>query len=715
MALKRPAASSTTPTTTERHADLVALGKDSYVSQSGMSKLLAVIEKHGVPEAYSRASQYRARKSVCATETPYGRLVEPKTVTLRIKQDDDTFKNEELTIGVQNPLAWVWYNCKHSKHYGALIERAFERHSCSPEKPWRIMLYLDGVDPSDGLSKSHTRSFYIFYWIFLEFDSDALCHEELWGVPCILRTDKIKNLEHGLPELATLILDQFFGHEHNIMTTGVNVQVNGRRYKIFARWGGTIADEPAMKELTSCKGHAGIKCCFYCQNCTLARQPGGHGDDALPFHLFSDFCVTIAEFNIKKFLAHTDESIRNHVQRLHGLKGTMTDAMYSEREIVYGFNYNQRSVILNERYAYNVISGSMIDWAHTWVSDGLADTEWGTCMKKVNAAHPQLTTYTEFGKYALSFTTPIGRPLPKHLFDPLRCKNYIKKGSFAAIASEFLTLAPIIKRYLSRVVVHRGQCMDHVLSMRAVLDVLELLQASKNPGIVDPLALFEAIQKHLILYSRAYGAESVRPKHHYSLHVPKLLADFNFLFNTMTHERKHRTAKKYTVNRKITKSFELGTLEDVTCHGLWELSLDFSQADSVSEPKGSILPALRECFPGIDDAAMTLHRGITIHGGKANPGDVVSYSFEGRMCVGKLWVVVGVLRKSETLLMAVVSVWQECNPRDVGEDPEDTSCRTYQVHSRKVKISCDELNTVFTYRMSDDGCLCTLLVPWECR
>ena len=51
--------------------------------------------------------------------------------------------------------------------------------------------------------------------------------------------------------------------EREGMTMGVSVVVNGRRCKIFARWGGAISDEPATKDLLDCKGHAGIRCCFY--------------------------------------------------------------------------------------------------------------------------------------------------------------------------------------------------------------------------------------------------------------------------------------------------------------------------------------------------------------------------------------------------------------------------------------------------------------------
>ena len=56
--------------TQSRHAKLVSMGKSSYVSQRGLEKLCTTIDEEGVPTAFSRSTQLRARKTVCATRTP---------------------------------------------------------------------------------------------------------------------------------------------------------------------------------------------------------------------------------------------------------------------------------------------------------------------------------------------------------------------------------------------------------------------------------------------------------------------------------------------------------------------------------------------------------------------------------------------------------------------------------------------------------------------
>ena len=60
---------------------LASLGREAYVSKSGIEKLFKGIHRDGLPDAYDRSAQYRARKGLCSTETPYGRLVNTTTLT----------------------------------------------------------------------------------------------------------------------------------------------------------------------------------------------------------------------------------------------------------------------------------------------------------------------------------------------------------------------------------------------------------------------------------------------------------------------------------------------------------------------------------------------------------------------------------------------------------------------------------------------------------
>ena len=65
----------------------------------------------------------------------------------------------------------------------------------------------------------------------------------------------------------------------------------------------TAGDEPGIKEVLSCKGHAGAKPCVMCQNCVLHTHIGAAPGCGL--HQHDDWLVSIAETDVMKFVLLT--------------------------------------------------------------------------------------------------------------------------------------------------------------------------------------------------------------------------------------------------------------------------------------------------------------------------------------------------------------------------------------------------------------------------
>ena len=83
------------------------------------------------------------------------------------------------------------------------------------------------------------------------------------------------------------------------------------------------------------------------------------------------------------------------------------------------------------------------------------------------------------------------------MFDAAHASRFLATGDFASTASEFLSLAPLMNRFLKRVVrlqVAGTHLEEHVACVIAVLDVLDILQACKIKGFVCPNALHIAIK-----------------------------------------------------------------------------------------------------------------------------------------------------------------------------------------------------------------------------
>jgi hypothetical protein len=618
-------------------------------------------------------------------------------------------------FSMQNPFAWLQHNCMHSKDFAKIMQTALNTYPCLPASPWRLIIYQDGVDPSDGLAKNHSRKSAVYYWSFVELGLRALSKEEVWGVMTVSRYYEYTQLAGRHASLFEAVLNQFFGETHHFRKTGCALKFpNGERALLIAEASVLLADLPAMSECISCKGHAGLMCCPGCVNCTQEV-----GKMAVPLHLLTDMAISLANTSYKDFTKHSDASIRRVQEKLNaaherllkprGDPDHITAEAFGEIETVLGWNWSPCDIILNRRFDLKIASMLMFDGAHIYVHDGLADNEIGMLMKKFHAARSKNASYHELAHYLAGFTFPKNAPKLQHLFTDGAIRNNYKNGSFSCTGSEMLTLAPVLKRYLQNVVHPRGQFQEHVESMIAVLEVLEWLQSVKT-GTVHWKDLDKAIVKHLELFKSCYGASEFKPKHHYSLHLGPMLKHHGFLLMTFVHERKHRLVVRYTRDRRNLKAWSAGAIEEITCHQLWELSEPFFGACQLAKLRGIVTIPLLEMFPGTAADDFTLLNGLNGNGGSINAGDVISCLHDGRPHLGQLLVAVGVQRADNYELHAIVALWQ-AHPESA-----DVSWPMYNVSADNVAIvPLAQLDTVFLYRMSADMSTCRVYMPLEVR
>ena len=288
--------------------------------------------------------------------------------------------------------------------------------------------------------------------------------------------------------------------------------------------------------------------------------------------------------------------------------------------------------------------------------------------------------------------------------------KHLETGNFKCTASEMLTLAPLLKRYFKKVVLPREGPLPVILSIIAVLDVVEMLQGIKCHA-TDPDDLARAIKKHLDLFIDAYGKEKMRPKHHYVLHLPSMLRRFGFLLSTFVHERRHRVIRRYTQNRKILKNWSVSVMEEVTCHSIWEMSHRFYNAYDTTNPARSTLSELHAMFPSVPDDDFTLHKTIYVHGGTAEVGDVVSFMYNGSLHVGELLITVGIAAESSEFggdIFSFVSLWER-----LPQAYDDDAGQTFLVKDDPQLIPVSDLDTVFVHRPASDGKSSFLLIPRE--
>ena len=119
------------------------------------------------------------------------------------------------------------------------------------------------------------------------------------------------------------------------------------------------------------------------------------------------------------------------------------------------------------------------------------------------------------------------------------CPARLSQDHLRAGATEMIMLYPLIRFLLTTVVMPSGQLGDEVSSFLSLCDVLDTLQDLKR-GRSSPEALARCVATHLEAFQKAYGLDLVKPKQHFTAHIPAQVSrDGGLLLDCFTLERKH--------------------------------------------------------------------------------------------------------------------------------------------------------------------------------
>ena len=440
------------------------------VSQSALDQLVRHIRDHGLPEASSRATQYRERKKFCQQSNAFGKLVEHVELP--------RIGGGKLHLAVQNPLAMLHDDLRTSPLVREAFRAALGAHPVSRANAWNIIIYCDGVNPADGLAKNHSQKCCTWYWSILEFGPEWLDHEEVWYEITTARCEGfIDKLEGAYARVTAEALAWFFRDGYDVERDGMQLELGGVKFDLYLKLGVIFGDIPALSDMASAKGHGGTKACPLCMNFMIPR-----GAAAAEIFNASLYFRGLGCTDFGKFKLHTAETHRCVFQEIAECKRSNPAALKDKTETL-GFNYNPHCLALHPRLQVCIADTLMFDPGHMYSMNGLADVEFGMVMSKLRAT---FTTYGEILEYARPFVWPKRAPMGAASLERLlsaNVKKNLKAESVGSTGSEFLCLVPVLLLYFSRVAMVRHAAdlfAPFVESFVAVLMVIELLQLVKR-------------------------------------------------------------------------------------------------------------------------------------------------------------------------------------------------------------------------------------------
>ena len=566
-----------------------------------------------MPELTSRHSIRQARDQQVNAVTEYG----PMLTTLKVDMVDGTVGD----LKIISPFAMLKSASERCSGFAKLMTDKLAVCPSTYDDPWSFVLYSDEVVPGNQLSFHNLRKCWVLYWSFLQFGAETLSNEDAWFCIACERSDRVKEIAGGMPQVFKVILMFLFTvGGHSLLTAGVELNlVGGRPVRVWAKLRMILQDGGAHKVVFCLKGDSGLKHCLKCR--TLYTAASGILDEA------GEICLTCNMHLFEDMDFATDDEVRNTVRRLANVAATRPGQL-PIREVACGFNHDVHNLLLEPALDNIVMPVSNLahDWMHTMVVHGV----WNTVLFLLLTC---LVTIAGTGVIQNIQDYMTEWSLPKRVsgmltqlvdsFSPNRWKSSSRARHFKCSASEAMSMYGIIGCFIAAVYMRAGICVDQCIAYLRLCDVLDLLVASAH-GTVSPDQMHNAVDAFLRACLRADWRDMMHPKFHWTLHLAIELYEFGLLLTCWVHERKHRMVKRYTQSMRNTSTFESSILAEITCQHLYNLGLE-----SVFDLSIGLLEPFAQCAPATANflsRAMQLPSnafGITAKSARVNKFEVV--------------------------------------------------------------------------------------------
>lgn len=410
----------------------------------------------------------------------------------------------------------VSYYVDQCPKYGqALLEAIRASSGCLD-----LVLYEDEIIPNNVLKVK--RKMHVWYATFKQLS--LLNRYESFWLPFAALFSKTAQKVDGGVSCATKLMIESMLNEVPSLLGGVAIN-HVEPVLLKASLGPILQDEVAMKFLWSVKGHAGIRPCIHCSNVLMKDHPLWRSDA-----LFCD----ITEDDVSKFQTASDVDIWADQDFLAAQKDLVLKGTFENFEKCCGQNLEPQGLLASHALRRVVRpSDSLWDPMHTYFSDGICGQEIDLLLKKlrgIGVTHEMVMQFTNSGWLTCQSSYKV--------------KLDFKKDALRGGASECMTAMPLLSFFLTRVL-PADKLPNETASFHALHNVVVCLAALKaRPLGCLPLSSIDDLtrlqRQHLLCFKAAYDSTEMRPKHHYSLHIPSQLKKNQFVLDCFTPERKHR-------------------------------------------------------------------------------------------------------------------------------------------------------------------------------
>ena len=585
-------------------------------TKSGLAEILHRLHSLGeLPSGLGAGAPRTIREQVQAAiaesvdmKTPYGDL---------IQEMPPAFAGRHR-IPFVNPSAFLYIlSSKCLPFFDSLVSGA------DATQKFRIMLYIDEVCPGNPMRPSKSRKTQALYWTIVDMPGHLLVQSSMWFFFTVLRSAVCDDIEGKVSSIIRHALHSFFPETGLGFTSGVVISHGPRSFLFRAIFGGFVADEKALKEIFSFKGASGTKPCMTCANVVQHID----GQCLRGTSLVNLSCSSRASFKY-----HTKDSIMQMVDRLVVAQRAGPKSRLNDLQQMYGITLNHDSLLRDQHCMQFVhpVEHYYRDWMHTFVSNGVAQTEVALFLSRLSQAG---ITNAMVKAFVGKFTLPkVYGTVDEAWF------NTKPGGDMKVFASEMLSMIPLLVDLVQEVVIPARAIPEHVDCLLLLARIIEILSKGPCESMKHLPLLRESIVDHHVLFAKLYPG-NLRPKLHHALHIPENMAFVGKLLSCFPTERKHRSTKQKALH--VFRHYESTVLKDLVHEQFQRILQEVKFA-----------PEYMIKASAVDDSGLSRATAAKLLCGEVHAGDLVLFHDGRAAWVDAFWEANSTILCQTRLLMA---------------------------------------------------------------
>ena len=393
-----------------------------------------------------------------------------------------------------------------------------------------VLLFWDEAVPGNPLAPDLRRKSAMSYITFP--DMPILWADTAWLTLSVCRTQELLQVPEGHTRSFSLLLQEIQRETQH----GFMLEIGDKVVLTHLRRILILADADGLRLLTGSKGASGLKPCFRCKNIIAGNHLGLRNHE----HISSN--------QMERWQQHTMASVAAIASFLENIPGK-TAKEKAETQLGWKEAALNCSALLHpDLQDVFQLKHIFFDPMHCFVANGIVTQELGLW-------YTRLTTKTQVTLDRLrAYAQTCWQSCLPGTFDMSKifaAKLWVADRDYRGDATDTLCALPLCIAFSVEVVLPVFPAMlEEINSLTALFAViLSWLRAKYGNAEKHALLMKEQQKKHVSSFLKTYGATLVRPKLHYSLHLPEQFLEQKCAFDAFPGERKHIYFKSHVAPR----------------------------------------------------------------------------------------------------------------------------------------------------------------------